>query len=402
MAQLLCPVKTLTADQLRGICAGGAMCRAASLIALQFAIASCPLRLHGCRPTLKRDVMMKPLHSRRSIAAAIGLGALLVLCGAYSVDATTLEAIQSRGHVLCGVGEDQPGFSQIDEKRERTGLDVEFCSALAAAIFGTKDAVKFWPLSANEGFKSLQSGDVDVLARATAWTLSRDTELGAHFTGVLFYDGQGFLVRRGNAVTSVLELSGASVCAMPGGGGEQAVSEFFGAQRMRYYIVAQDSWEDLVRTYAAGSCTVLTGDITALALARSKLQKPDDHIILPELITKEPLGPAVRDDDEQWFGVVRWTLMALIAAEELGLRSDNVDAKRTSTVPQVRRFLGLEANLGQALGLPRDWAYQIVRNVGNYGEIFERTVGAESSLKLERGLNGLWTTGGLMYAMPFR
>lgn len=346
--------------------------------------------------------MTRPPHTRHSIAAAIGLGALLSAFGAYSVDATTLESIRSRGHVLCGVGQDQPGFSQVNEERERNGLDVEFCSALAAAIFGTKDAVKFWPLAANEGFKSLQAGDIDVLARATAWTLSRDTELGAHFTGVLYYDGQGFLVRRGNAVTSVLELSGASVCVMPGAGGEQAVAEFFGARDMRYFAVAQENWDDLVKTYAAGSCTVLTGDVTSLALARSKLAKPDDHIILPELITKQPMGPAVRDDDEQWFGVVRWTVMALVAAEELGLRSDNVDSKRTSTIPQVRRFLGLEANLGQALGLPRDWAYQIVKNVGNYGQIFERTVGARSPLKLKRGLNGLWTSGGLMYSMPFR
>lgn len=380
----------------------GTKCRAVSLNALQFAAASCPLRLLGRRSTVKRNVMIKPLHSRRSIAAAIGLGALLSMSGAYGVDATTLETIRSRGHVLCGVGQDQPGFSQLDEEREHTGLDVEFCSALAAAIFGTVDAVKFWPLSGSEGFKSLQSGDVDVLASANAWTLSRDTELGAHFTGVAFYDGQGFLVRRGNAVNSVLELSGASVCAMPGAGGEQAIAEFFGERRMRYFLVAKENWEELVKSYTAGSCTVLTGDITALALVRSTLAKPDEHIILPELITKEPLGPAVRDDDEQWFGVVRWTLMALVAAEELGLSSDNVDAKRTSPLPRVRRFLGLEANLGAALGLPRDWGYQIVKNVGNYGEIFSRTVGAESPLKLERGLNDLWTNGGLMYSMPFR
>jgi general L-amino acid transport system substrate-binding protein len=171
---------------------------------------------------------------------------------------------------------------------------------------------------------------------------------------------------------------------------------------MRYFLVAKENWEELVKSYAAGSCTVFTGDVTALALVRSKLAKPDEHIILPELITKEPLGPAVRDDDEQWFGVVRWTLMALVAAEELGLSSDNVDTKRASTVPQVRRFLGLEANLGAALGLPRDWGYQIVKNVGNYGEIFQRTVGAGSPLRLERGLNDLWTNGGLMYSMPFR
>jgi general L-amino acid transport system substrate-binding protein len=296
----------------------------------------------------------------------------------------------------------QPGFSEASQSGERSGLDVEFCRALASAVFGNKDAVKFWPLSANDRFKALQSGDVDVVARGAAWTLSRDTEFGARFTGVLFYDGQGFLTRRGNAVASVFELSGASICALPGVMGEQGISEFFGQQRMRYQIVAQENWDDLVKAYSAGSCTVLTGDISLLAQARSKLKTPEDHIILPELITKEPLGPAVRQDDPQWFAVVRWTLMALIEAEELGLTSANVDAKRASTAPAVRRFLGLEANLGQALGLPRDWAYQVVKNVGNYGEIFERTLGAKSDLKLNRGLNNIWTQGGLMYSMPFR
>ena len=279
---------------------------------------------------------------------------------------------------------------------------MEFCTALAAAVFGSKDAVKFWPLSANDRFKALQAGDVDVLARGASWTLSRDTELGARFAGVLFYDGQGFMTRRGNAVASVLELSGASICALPGAMGEQAVAEFFGAQRMRFQVVAKDNWDDLVKTYEAGSCTVLTGDISLLAQTRSKLKVPADHMILPELITKEPLGPAVRQDDAQWFAVVRWTLMALIEAEELGLTRANVDAQRAATAPGIRRFLGLEANLGQALGLPRDWAYQVVKNVGNYGEIFERTLGTNSDLKLARGLNNMWTKGGLMYSMPFR
>jgi general L-amino acid transport system substrate-binding protein len=335
--------------------------------------------------------------------AALGFGALLALASAASgAETTALDTIRARGYVLCGIGEPQPGFSDVTTAGVRSGLDVEFCSALAAAVFGSKDAVKYWPLSANDRFKALQAGDVDVLSRGATWTLSRDTELGARFTGVLFYDGQGFLTKRGNAVASVLELSGASICALPGAMGEQGVAEFFGAQRMRYQIVAQDSWDDLVKAYAAGSCTVLTGDVSLLAEARSKLKVPADYMILPELITKEPLGPAVRQDDAQWFAVVRWTLMALIEAEELGLTSANVDAQRASTDPGVRRFLGLEANLGQALGLPRDWAYQVVKNVGNYGEIFDRTLGAKSDLKLARGLNNAWTKGGLMYSMPFR
>ena len=343
------------------------------------------------------------LFLRCLLSAACCLGALLAGGAAASAaDTTTLDAIRARGHLLCGIGEPQAGFSHVESGGDRSGLDVEFCTALAAAVFGSKDAVKFWPLSANDRFKALQAGDVDVLSRGATWTLSRDTELGARFTGVLFYDGQGFLTRRGNAVASVLELSGASVCALPGAMGEQAVAAYFTAQRMRYQIVAKDSWGDLVKAYTAGSCTVLTGDISLLAQARSNLKVPGDHIILPELITKEPLGPAVRQDDAQWFAVVRWTLMALIEAEELGLTSANVDAQRASTDPGIRRFLGLEANLGQALGLPRDWAYQVVKNVGNYGEIFERTLGMKSDLKLARGLNNSWTKGGLMYAMPFR
>ena len=338
----------------------------------------------------------------RLSAAVLALGAIFAGAAPARAQTSTLDTIRARGSLLCGIGEVQPGFSQVDAAGVRSGLDVDFCKALALAVFGNKDAVKFWPLSPNDRFKALASGDVDVLARGATWTLTRDTELGARFAGVLYYDGQGFLTRRGNAVASVLELSGASICALPGAMGEQGVAEFFGTQRMRYQIVAQDNWDDLVKAYAAGSCTVLTGDISLLAVARSKLKVPNDHIILPELITKEPLGPAVRQDDPQWFAVVRWTLMALIEAEELGLNSENVDSQRAATQPSVRRFLGLEANLGQALGLPRDWAYLIVKHVGNYGEIFDRNLGAKSDLKLSRGLNNLWTKGGLMYSMPFR
>jgi general L-amino acid transport system substrate-binding protein len=347
---------------------------------------------------------MKMLLQLRSLTIALlGCCLLITMTGAAAAAGATLEAIRARGHVLCGIGELQPGFSEVSgEDNKRSGLDVEFCQALAAAVFGAKDAVKFWPLNASDRFKALQAGDVDVLARGSAWTLSRDTEFGARFAGVLFFDGQGFLTRRGNAVASVFELSGASICAMPGAMGEQGVAEFFGAQRMRYQIVTKENWDDLVKVYAAGSCTVLAGDMSLLAVARSTLKTPEDHIILPEQITKEPMGPAVRQDDPQWFAVVRWTLMALIEAEELGLTSADVDTKRASTEPEIRRFLGLEANLGQALGLPRDWGYQVVKNVGNYGEVFERTVGAQSALKLTRGLNNLWTKGGLMYSMPFR
>ena len=283
-----------------------------------------------------------------------------------------------------------------------SGLDVEFCSALAVGIFGKKDAVKFLNISVGDRFKALADGKVDVLSRMTAWTLTRDTELGARFVGVLFYDGQGFLVPRGHAIASVLELSGASVCVLPGSSGERGVTDFFGQRKMRFQLVTSDHWEHLVKTYAAGGCTVLTGDMSLLANERVRLANAAEHMMLPEMITKEPLGPAVKAGDEQWFSIVRWNYMALIAAEELGLTSANVDAMKTSTVLDIRRFLGLEADLGAPLGLARDWAYQIVKQVGNYAEMFERTLGQGSPFKLERGWNNLWTKGGLMYAMPLR
>jgi general L-amino acid transport system substrate-binding protein len=313
-----------------------------------------------------------------------------------------LETVKARGYVNCGVGDTVPGFSHVNGKGQWSGMDVEFCSALAAAIFGSKDAVKFRNLASADRFKALQDGEVDVLMRATAWTLTRDTELGARFVGVLFYDGQGFLVPRGHAISSVLELSGASVCVLPGSSGERAVSDFFGQRKMRFQLVTSEHWDQLVKTYAAGGCTVLTGDISMLAAERSHFVAAADQILLPEMISKEPLGPAVKSGDEQWFSVVRWNYMALIDAEELGINSTNIDAMKASPALDIRRFLGLEADLGAPLGLARDWAYQIVKQVGNYAEIFDRTLGAGSSIKLDRGLNNLWTKGGLMYSAPLR
>lgn len=335
--------------------------------------------------------------------------AIVMVCAALtSAHATTaraesrLEIVKARGHVNCGVGNGLAGFSRVNARGQWSGLDVEFCSALATAIFGSKDAVKFFNLSAADRFTALANGEVDVLARATAWTLTRDSELGVRFVGVLFHDGQGFLVPRGHAITSVLELSGASVCVLPGSSGERGVTDFFGQRKMRFQLVTSEHWDHLVRTYAAGGCTVLTGDISVLAFERSRFAAAGDHILLPELISKEPLGPAVKAGDEQWFSIVRWNYMALIAAEEFGLTSANVDAMRSSSVLDVRRFLGLEADLGASLGLARDWAYQVVKQVGNYAEIFDRTLGHGSDLKLDRGLNNLWSKGGLLYAMPLR
>lgn len=325
----------------------------------------------------------------------------IVMPGAAQAE-SRLETIKARGYLNCGVGDSLAGFSQVNARGQWSGLDVEFCSALATSIFGSKDAVKFKNLTAADRFTALVNGEVDVLARATAWTLTRDNELGVRFVGVLFYDGQGFLVPRGHAITSVLELSGASVCVLPGSSGERGVTDFFGQRKMRFQLVTSEHWDHLVRTYASGGCTVLTGDLSVLAYERSRLAAAGDHLLLPELISKEPLGPAVKAGDEQWFSVVRWNYMALIAAEELGLTSTNVDAMRASSALDVRRFLGLEADLGASLGLARDWAYQIVKQVGNYAEVFDRNLGHGSILKIDRGLNNLWTKGGLLYSMPLR
>ena len=315
---------------------------------------------------------------------------------------STLEAVKARGYINCGVGENSPGFSEVDERGQWKGLEVEFCSALAAAVFGDKAAVKFRALQAADRFKALQEGEIDVLLRSTAWTLSRDSDLGVRFTAVLFFDGQGFLVPRGHAVSSVLELSGASICVLPGGSGERTVSEFFTRSKMRYQLITSPRWEDLVKAYVAGGCTVLTGDMSLLAGQRSRMAPAADHVILSELISKEPIGPFVKSGDDTWFTIVRWTALSLFAAEELGLTSANVGGMDGSSFQDVRRFIGLDSNLGQPLGLARDWAMQVVKQVGNYGEIFERTFGQGSPFKFDRGHNNLWTKGGLMYAAPFR
>ncbi|WP_024275933.1 amino acid ABC transporter substrate-binding protein [Hyphomicrobium sp. 802] len=340
----------------------------------------------------------------RVLAAAIALFvvALGVASEAESAPISILDTIKARGKVVCGVQDHAPGFSEVSPRGAWSGMDIEFCSALAAAIFGDRDAVKLLSLNASDRFKSLQDDEVDVLLGATAWTLTRDTELGARFVGTLYYDGQGFIIPRNHSIASVLELSGASICVLAGTSDETAISDYFGSRKMRYQLIQSDRWEDLVKTYSDGGCTVLTGDMTLLAFEKSRLASGADQMLLPELITKEPYGPAVRLGDDGWFAVVRWVMMALVAAEEMNISSSNVDTMKASPSHEVRRFLGLDADLGAPLGLPRDWAYQVVRDVGNYGEIFERTLGQSSSLKLDRGLNNLWSKGGLMYSAPFR
>lgn len=329
----------------------------------------------------------------------LGLG---LASEAVSAPVNVLDAVRARGKVVCGVADHAAGFSEVNPRGTWSGLDVEFCSALAAAVLGNRDAVKFLSLNAGDRFKSLQDNEIDVLLGATSWTLTRDTELGARFVGTLYYDGQGFIIPRNHSIASVLELSGASICVLADSSDETAIADFFGSRKMRYQLITSDRWEELLKTYSDGGCTVLTGDMTLLAYEKSRLASGSDQMMLPELISKEPYGPAVRVGDDSWFAIVRWTFMALVAAEELNISSSNVDAMKSSPSHEVRRFLGLDADLGAPLGLSRDWAYQVVKQVGNYAEIFERTLGQSSSLKLDRGLNNLWTKGGLMYAAPFR
>lgn len=318
-----------------------------------------------------------------------------------SAHAISIDDARTRGYLICGVTEGMPGFASLNASGAWTGLDIEFCGAVATAVLGDKNAVKYRVVTPANRFQALAAGEVDLLPRANGRTLSRDTELGVRFTDTLFHDGQGFLIRRGYAVASVLELSGTSVC-VAGAGATQGVETFFQSRKMRYQLVPSEQWSDALKAYVDGACTVLTGDVTVLAAERSRLANPSEHAIMPELVSKEMLGPVVRRGDEQWFSIVRWTLASLIAAEELGISSSNIDSLKASANIDIRRFLGLEADLGQGMGLARDWSYRVVKQNGNYGELFERNIGLKSPLALERGVNNLWTRGGLLSAGPLR
>lgn len=339
--------------------------------------------------------MTKIILSALAGAAALGLSA-------QAASAQTLESVQDKGFIQCGVSTGLAGFSNTDDAGAWTGLDVDYCRALAAAIFDDPEAVRFSPLSAVERFTALQSGEIDVLSRNTTWTMNRDTALGLNFVGVTYYDGQGFMVRSELDVTSALQLSGASVCVQSGTTTELNLTDYFNANNMTYNPVVFEGLEEVNAAYNAGRCDVYTTDQSGLYSIRLTLDNPDDHVVLPEIISKEPLGPAVRQGDEQWFDIAKWTYYALVAAEELGVTSENVGEMTESEDPNIRRLLGTEGTFGADIGLENDWAARIIRHVGNYGEIFERNVGADTPLAIERGLNALSTDGGLQYAMPIR
>jgi general L-amino acid transport system substrate-binding protein len=340
---------------------------------------------------------------RRVFCVAVTLwAALLGLVLPAHADRSAVEAVRNRGYVVCGVGDGPKGYSAVSPQGVWSGISVDFCRALAAGIIGTKDAVKFRLLPASDGFSALQSGEVDVLSRHLAMTSTRDTSLGVRFPGVLVYDGQGFLVRKSQNITSALELSGARICVTAETADEQGIIDYFAGLKMPMELMKFAKWSDAVMAYANKSCMVLTADISSLAQARQELDDSADHSILPEMAARQLIGPAVRQGDEEWFSLVRWTLYALIAAEELGITSATVDAARSSHSGDVRRFLGIDVDLGRSLGLNADWTQRIIRQVGNYGELFERHLGQKSVLKLERRLNSLSSKGGLHYAPPFR
>jgi general L-amino acid transport system substrate-binding protein len=315
---------------------------------------------------------------------------------------TDLEAIRARGAVLCGVSFGISGFSTRGSDGKWSGLDVDLCRAVAAAIFGDADKVKFVPTTAAMRFIALLSGDIDLLARATVWTLTRDTALDFDFVGINYYDGQGFLVNKRLGVTSVKQLNGAAICVLPGTTTELDLTEYFRANNMTFKPVIIEKVEDVGAAFFAGSCDVLTYDASSLYSTRAHAPNPDAYVVLPEIISKEPQGLAVRHGHQQFADVVRWTLRAMIAAEEHGIASANLDEMLTSEDPAIRRILGVTPGLGEALGVDDRWVYNIVKQVGNYGESFERNLGQGSPLKIDRGLNNLWTKGGLHYAPPFR
>ncbi len=335
----------------------------------------------------------------KRIASILALAVILVAQGA---SAQTLKTVKDRGILNCGANGTLAGFGLPDAQGNWTGLDVDVCRAVAAAIFNDASKVKFVPLSAKDRFTALQSGEVDLLVRNTTWTSSRDSSLGLNFTGVDYYDGQGFMVRKALKVNSALELNGASVCVQQGTTTELNLADFFRAHKMTLKSVTFATANEAVKAYDAGRCDAYTTDASGLYAERLRLANSNDHIVLPEIISKEPLGPAVRHGDDQWFDIVKWTLFAMLNAEELNITQKNIDDMVKSPNPEIKRFVGTEGNYGEQLGLTKDWAVRIIKLVGNYGESFERNVGQGSPLKIERGLNKLWNQGGIQYAPPVR
>jgi len=347
------------------------------------------------RPPILKGLIMKRLVTATALAMVLAFGM-------QAASAQTLAAIKDRGELVCGANGTLAGFGLPDPQGNWTGFDVDFCRAIAAAIFNDPAKVKFVPLTAKDRFTALQSGEIDVLSRNTTWTLSRDTSLGLDFAAVTYYDGQGFMVRKALKVSSALELSDAAVCVQQGTTSELNLADYFRSNHMGLKTVTFATGEDALKAYESGRCDAYTTDSSGLYGERLKLSEPSQHIVLPEIISKEPLSSAVRHGDNQWTDIVRWTHFVMLDAEELGVNKANVDEKLKSDDPETRRLLGVEGQYGEALGLTNDWAYRIIKHVGNYGESFESNIGQGSPLKIVRGLNALWTKGGLQYGPPIR
>jgi general L-amino acid transport system substrate-binding protein len=328
--------------------------------------------------------------------------ALAAMSGAVSAQQKTLDAVKQRGQLVCGVNVGLPGFSAADDKGVWTGLDVDYCKAIAAAVLGDAGKVRYVATTTKERFTALQSGELDVLARNTTWTLARDSSLGLSFVGVNYYDGQGFIVKKSANVKSGKELAGATVCVQTGTTTELNLADFFRTNNLQYKTLVFEKSDEALKAYQADRCDSYTTDASGLYSVRLQMARPDDHVVLPDIISKEPLGPAVRQADSQWFTIIKWVHFALLNAEEFAVTQANVDQMLGSANPDIKRLLGKEGDYGKGLGLDNDWAYKAIKQVGNYGEMFDRNVGAGSRIKIDRGLNRLWTKGGLQYAPPVR
>lgn len=340
--------------------------------------------------------------SKKSTLGLAVISAVLFASGANAEGESTLDKVKKAGVISCGVSTGLPGFSNPNAEGQWEGIDVEFCQAMAAAVLGDKSKVKYVPLTAKERFTALQSGEIDVLSRNTTWTLQRDGTLGLNFVGVNYYDGQGFMVKKDLGVNSALELDGASVCVQSGTTTELNLSDYFRSNGISFKPVVYDTYDATVKGFESGRCDTLTTDQSGLYASRIKLADPNSAVVLPEIISKEPLGPVVRQGDDNWFNIAKWTLNTMINAEEFGITQANVDEMVKSKDPNIRRILGQDGPKGTGLNLNDDWGYQIIKQVGNYDESFQRTVGEGSPLQIQRGVNALWTDGGILYAPPIR
>ncbi len=340
--------------------------------------------------------------ARLAKCAVFAAVVLAVAPGTVSAQQRTLDAVKQRGQLSCGVHTGLPGFGAADEKGVWSGLDADYCRAVAAAVLGDPNKVRFVPTTPKERFAALQSREVDMLARSTTWTIARDSAAGFSFVGVNYYDGQSFMVKKGLGLKTAKDLGGATVCVQTGTTTELNLADFFRTNKLEYKPVVFEKVDEALRAYGANRCDAYTTDASGLYSVRLQLANPAEHVVLPDIISKEPLGPLVRQDDFQWFTIVKWVHFALLNAEELGVSKANVDQMLDSANPDVKRLLGKEGDFGKGLGLDNAWAYRIVKELGNYGEIFERNVGSGSRLQIDRGLNRLWTKGGLQYAPPIR